>query len=238
MQTRGLGKHIQNFAAVESLLGQQFSPIDIPDIDIDQLDHRFDIKRDPEEAKQRADKIRWILSPEVAEIDGVPMHLTIEQFEKALDLVLPTWIEMRRHSLLPRQKVKDANKMAMYADLLEAKTIVSAVEPLLLSVKSESIPAKVFASVDMGSVSASSAIAIQRLDGTISYVEPNKLPYRILDVYNGPVLAARIEERPGYVGIADMGSSEPIEPADGMAYDCKFSMHMQTLCVPSPSEAG
>lgn len=166
--------------------------------------------------------MRSIVLPELIEIEGLPMHLTIDEFERVLDRVLPTWIEFRRHALLPRQNVKGAAKLAMYSDLLSAKAVGAAAEPLLASVQSASETAKVYASLEKGSVSAAAARAFQRVDGTISYIEPNKLPFRTLDVYNGPVLSARVEERPGYIGIADIGSSEPSQPADGLACDCKF----------------
>lgn len=186
------------------------------------MDHAFDIKRSPEEAKERAAKTRHLLEPEVVEIEGVSMHLNMEEFKEVLDLILPTWTQFRRHSILPRENVKGAAKLAMYADLLAAKSITASADLLLASVQSASIPAKVFASVEKGSVSAAAARAFQRVDGTISYIEPNKLPFRTLDVYNGPVLSARIEERPGYIGIAETGSSEPLQPADGLACDCEF----------------
>jgi hypothetical protein len=186
------------------------------------MDHAFDIQRGPEESAQRAAKARTLLEPEIVEIEGVPMHLTLEEFECVMDSVLPTWVQFRRHSLLPRQEFKAASKMAMYADLLSAKTLAASADTLLSSVQSASIPVKVFASVEKGSVAAAAARAFQKVDGTISYVEPNKLSFRTLDVYNGPVLSARIEERPGYISMAEIGSSEPLEPAAGVACDCEL----------------
>ena len=196
--------------------------MNIPSIDIDRLDESFDIRRSAEEVEERKARVRSLVLPELTEIEGLPMHLTLEQFENVLDLVLPTWIEFRRHALLPRQNVKGAAKLAMYADLLSAKAVAAAAEPLLASVQSASETSKVYASLEKGSVSAAAARAFQRIDGTISYIEPNKLPFRVLDVYNGPVLSARIEERPGYIGVADIGSNEPLQPADGLACDCEF----------------
>ena len=206
----------------EPLSGVHFRDVYIPPIDIDRLDSDFDIVRSPAEVEEREEKVASIMLPEVTEIEGLPMHLTIEEFDTVLDAVLPTWIEFRRHSLLPRQNVKGAAKLAMYADLLSAKAVYASSEPLLASVQSASETAKVYASLEKGSVSAAAARAHHRVDGTLSYIEPNKLPFRVLDVYNGPVLSARIEERPGYISHADLGSSEPLQPADGLACDCKF----------------
>lgn len=218
-----MSKHIELFSLPEqdARVSEHFSALDLPEIDIDQMDRLFDVVRSPEETTDRAAQVRSILQPDVKEIDGVQMHLAMEEFEKVLDLVLPTWIQFRRHSLLPRQNIKSAAKLAMYTDLLEAKSITASADPLLACVQSASSPAKLFASVEKGSVSAAAARAIQRVDGTISYIEPNKLPFRTLDVYNGPVLSARIEERSGYIGMAENGSSELLQPADGLACDCK-----------------
>jgi hypothetical protein len=230
MQTRGLRKHVEDFSASEPMHGQHFEPLAVPDIDVDQMDRAFDIHRGPEELKQRALKKRTLIQPEVVEIEGIPMHLTMGEFEAVMDSLLPTWVEFRRHSLLPRQQFKAAAKMAMYADLLSAKTLAASADTLLSSVQSASIPVKVFASVEKGSVAAAAARAFQKVDGTISYVEPNKLSFRTLDVYNGPVLSARIEERPGYIGMAEMGSSEPLEPAAGVACSCE-SLNILDLCT-------
>jgi len=221
-QTRGLIKHFPDFVANEPLSGVHFREVCIPPIDIDRLDGHFDVVRSPAEVEEREEKVRSIMLPEVTEIEGLPMHLTMEEFEAVLDAVLPTWIEFRRHSLLPRQNVKGAAKLAMYADLLSAKAVHASCESLLASVQSASETAKVYASLEKGSVSAAAARAFHRVDGTLSYIEPNKLPFRILDVYNGPVLSARIEERPGYISHADLGSNEPSQPADGLACDCEF----------------
>mmetsp|Transcript_53306 Transcript_53306/g.86335 ORF Transcript_53306/g.86335 Transcript_53306/m.86335 type:complete len:227 (+) Transcript_53306:239-919(+) len=147
------------------------------------------------------------------------MHQTIEEFKDVMDLMLPTWIRLRQHSILPRENVKIAAKLAMCADLLAGKSITSSANTLLTSVHSSSVSAKVFAFVEKGSVLAAAARAFQRVDGTISYIEPNKAPFCVLHLYNGPVLAARIEERPGYIEIAEVGSSEPSQPADGLACD-------------------
>ena len=220
-QTRGLRKHIDLFSVPEPLHCEYFGTLILPEIDIDQMDHAFDIKRDSKEAGERAARNRSVLEPENVEIDGLPKHLTMQQFKEVLDVVLPTWIEFRRHSIAPRQNFKDAAKLAMYADLLEAKSIAASADLLLASVRAASTPAKVFASVEKGSVSGAAARAYQRVDGEIAYIEPNKLPFRILDVYNGPVLSARIEERSGYVGMAGNGSSEPTQPADGLACECE-----------------
>ena len=112
--------------------------MNIPSIDIDRLDESFDIRRSAEEVVERKARAHSLVLPELTEIEGLPMHLTLEQFEKVLDLVLPTWIEFRRHTLLPRQNVKGAAKLAMYADLLSAKAVAAAAEPLLASVQSAS----------------------------------------------------------------------------------------------------
>lgn len=222
LQTRGLGKHVADFSASEPLYGQHFEPLAVSGIDVDLMDRAFDIHRGPEELAQRALKTRTLIQPEVVEIEGIPMHLTMDQFEAVMHSVLGTWVEFRRHSLLPRQHFKAAAKMAMYADLLAAKTLAASADTLLSCVQSASIPVKVFASIEKGSVAAAAARAFQKVDGTVSYVEPNKVMLRTLDVYNGPVLSARIEERPGYIGMAEMGSSDPSEPAAGVACCCEL----------------
>ena len=216
LQTRGLGRHVKDFAAIEPSWGQHSPAIELPDFDIDQIDHLFDIHRSPDQATQRALHLSKLVVPEVVEIDGVPMHLEIQDFERVMEMCLPTWIEFRKYTALPTQQVRNAAKLAMFADLLEAKAVSANSERLLASVQTKNV--QVFAVTETGSVPAAAARALQRTDSQVFYVQPNKLPFRVLDVYNGPVLCARLEERAGHVGMAEVGSSE-IEggPAAGLA---------------------
>ena len=78
LQTRGLGRHVKDFAAIEPSWGQHSPAIELPDFDIDQIDHLFDIHRSPDQATQRALHLSKLVVPEVVEIDGVPMHLEIQ----------------------------------------------------------------------------------------------------------------------------------------------------------------
>ena len=64
-KTRGLGRHVKDFAAIEPSWGQHSPAIELPDFDIDQIDHLFDIHRSPDQATQRALHLSKLVVPEV-----------------------------------------------------------------------------------------------------------------------------------------------------------------------------
>ena len=69
LQTRGLGRHVKDFAAIEPSWGQHSPAIELPDFDIDQIDHLFDIHRSPDQATQRALHLSKLVVPEVVRLD-------------------------------------------------------------------------------------------------------------------------------------------------------------------------
>jgi len=76
----------------------------------------------------------------------------------------------------------------------------------------------VYASVEGGHVSNSAARSVFRRGGRIARVLPNKLSFRILDVYNGPILVSCLEERSGHVVLTSEENKERQEgAANGLA---------------------